>query len=151
MTPLLFWAAWYLTPELIGREAILWIVGCLVAFAALEAYLFQRITALHEVGVLDTKERERLHLKIRDYKKRIFRICLIGMFSILVLWVPAMLGLPMSAPGYSAAAGFLVVVCLSYIVLAPAWLSEIHDFISEAHERGVLIQRRSEELAKLEV
>lgn len=147
--PLLFWAAWHATPELIGKEAILWLIGIMVLFAGLEAYLFQKVTDLHAVNGLDTKERDYLRMKITDAKRRIYYMCAVGLVAILVLWALAMLGLPVQSPAYAAAAGFLVGICLSYIALAPFWLSEIHDFVANAHDRVVDRQRRAEELAKL--
>jgi hypothetical protein len=144
ITPLVFWGAWYIAPGLLDGQSLKWLAGSVSVLWGLEFYFFQRLSAVSSVDGLSSREHERLVFRLAAIRKRIWWIGGVGLASSFVIWILATMNLPTNSPLYAGAAGFLVGVSLSYMVLIPGWLNESHDFIDEAKRQDTLAKKRVE-------
>lgn len=150
LTALVFWGAWYVMPSLLSGESLRWLAGLVSILWALEFYLFQRLGVLSGVEGLSSKEHERLVLRMASIRRRIWWIGGVGLASAIVIWVLASLDLPTTSPIYAGAAGFLVGISLSYLILIPGWLNESQDFMDEVKRQDTLKKKRVETAKKLQ-
>lgn len=144
LTPVLFWGAWYVAPSILEGQSLRWLAGLVSVLWALEFYFFQRLGAVSGVEGLSSREHEKLLLRLRAVRKRVWWIGGIGLASALVIWLMASLNLPTSSPLYAGAVGFLLGISLSYLILIPGWLNESHDFVDEVKRQDTLAKKRAE-------
>jgi len=143
-TPLVFWAAWYVVPDLLAANGLRWLSGLVTVLWGLEFYFFQRLSAVSSVDGLSSKEHERLVLRLAAIRRRVWWIGGIGLACALCIWALVEMKLPMSSPLYAAAVGVLFGISISYLILIPAWVNESQHFIDEVRRQDVLAKRRAE-------
>lgn len=144
VTPLLFWGAYYVVPNLLDREGIKWLAGIVTILWGLEFYLFQRLTVVSAVDGLSSREHERLVHRLASIRRRIWWIGGVGLFCSLLIWVFAYMQLPAASPVYAAMVGVLFGISLSYLILIPGWVNESQHFIDEVKRQDVLTKKRAE-------
>lgn len=143
LTPVAFWAAWYIVPGVLDAQGLRWLSGIVTVLWGLEFYFFQRLGAASSVSGLSSKEFERLVLRLAAIRRRVWWIGGIGLICALTIWLLTALQLPLSSPLYAAAVGVLFGICLSYLILIPGWVNESQKFIDEARRQEAMAQRRA--------
>jgi hypothetical protein len=134
-TPLLFWAAWYVSPSVLDAEGLKWLSGLVTALWALEFYFFRKLGEVSAVQGISSKEHERLLIKLASFRRRIWWIGGVGLLCSIVIWVLAASKLPTSSPIYAGFVGMLVGISLSYLILIPGWLNESQSFIDKVRQQ----------------
>lgn len=149
ITPLVFWGAWYVVPNILDAQGLRWLSGIVTVLWALEFYFFQRLSVVSSVDGLSSKEHERLVLRLASIRRRVWWIGGIGLACALLMWLMAAMQLPASSPIYAALAGVLFGISLSYLILVPVWVNESQGFIDEVRRQDVLAKKRAETLKTL--
>lgn len=133
-TPLFFWGAWHVAPELLNADGLKWLSGLVALLWALEFYFFRKLSEVSAVQGITSKEHERLIFKLASLRKRVWWIGGIGFVCSAVIWLLAASKLPMTSPFYASMVGVLVGISVSYLILIPGWLSETQEFIDNARK-----------------
>lgn len=150
VTPLVFWGAWYVVPDVLDAQGLRWLSGVVTVLWGLEFYFFQRLGAVSSVDGLSSREHERLVLRLASIRRRVWWIGGIGLACALIIWLLAALQLPTSSPLYAAAVGVLFGISLSYLILIPGWVNESQNFIDEVRRQDVLAKRRADTAKNLQ-
>lgn len=148
-TPLVFWGAWYVVPEMLNGQGLRWFSGLVTILWGLELLFYQRLGDVSKVDGLSSREHERLVMRLAAIRRRVWWIGGVGLFSALTIWLLAMLQLPATSPFFAAAVGVLFGISLSYLVLIPAWFNESQNFIDEVRRQDVLSKKRAESVKEL--
>ncbi|OIQ84246.1 hypothetical protein GALL_339370 [mine drainage metagenome] len=148
ITPLIFCAAWYIAPSLLGAEALRFLSGLVVILWGLEFYFFRKLGEVSAVQGITSREHERLVIKLSLLRKRIWWVGGIGLICSVIIWMLATLGLPATSPIYASMVGVLVGISLSYLILLPGWFNESQEFIDEVR-RLEASKKKLADIAKL--
>lgn len=144
ITPLVFWGAWYVVPDLLDAQGLRWLSGIVTILWGLEFYFFQRLGGVSAVDGLSSKEHERLVLRLASIRRRVWWIGGIGLACALLIWLMAAMQLPASSPIYAALVGILFGISLSYLILIPGWVNESQGFVDEVRRQDVIAKKRAE-------
>lgn len=150
MSPILFGLAWYVLPELLEPGALKWLSGIFAFAWTIEFVVLRMVDGLHtSVSSLSSREHERLGYRLVVIRGRIFWMAGIGLACTIVAWLLAVLNLPATSVLYAAAFGFLLGVCLSYLVLMPYWYKEVQHFLESIRLQADIETRRKAALKDL--
>ncbi|MBP6894316.1 MAG: hypothetical protein KBC94_07830 [Pseudacidovorax sp.] len=144
LTPLVFWGAWYVVPDLLAASGLRWLSGIVTVLWGLELWFFQRLSGLGPQEALSSRENERLVYRLASIRRRVWWIGGIGLVCAVAIWLLVELQLPTSAPIYAAMVGVLFGISVSYLILIPGWVNESQAFIDEVKRQEVLKKRRDE-------
>ena len=146
-TPLFFWGAWHVAPELLDADGHKWLSGLVALLWGLEFYFFRKLSEVSAVQGITSKEHERLIFKLASFRKRVWWIGGIGFVCSAVIWLLAASKLPMTSPFYASMVGVLVGISISYLILIPGWLNETQEFIEKARQAEAL-KKKQVDIAK---
>ncbi len=139
---LIFWAAWYIAPGLLSPRALYYFLSIWVPTWGLALYFYRKLSDLSTLKELKARPNHRLNLVLPELRGRVWWLAGVGVISNLLLWVIASTNLAQHSAIYGLSAGLLVGIELSYLVLLPFWLNEIHQFVERAKLDDNNSQRR---------
>lgn len=142
--PAVFWAAWYIVPNILEANGLRVLSGIVTILWGLEFWFFQRLSVLSSLDGLSSREGERLVHRLAAIRRRIWWIGGIGLASSLCIWLLVEMKLPMSSPIYAAMVGVLFGISLSYLILIPGWVGETQDFVDQVRRDEQVAKRRAE-------
>lgn len=143
-TPLAFWAAWYVVPDLLAAGGLRWLSGIVTVLWALELYFFQRLSTVSGVEGLTSAEHQRLVYRLASIRRRVWWIGGVGLVCAVSIWLLVEMKLPMSSPTYAAMVGVLFGISISYLILIPGWMNESQAFVDEVKRQDVVAKRRAD-------
>lgn len=144
VTPILFWAAWYVVPGLLAADGLRWLSGVVTVLWGLELYFLQRLSGVSSVEGLTSKEHERLVHRLSSIRSRVWWIGGVGLTCAITIWLLVEMKLPTSSPVYAAMVGVLFGISISYLILIPGWVNESQAFVDEVRRQEILAKRRAE-------
>lgn len=145
----LFWGAWYVAPVLLSTTALYFFLGIWVPTWGLALLFYKKLSELSTLKELKARPNHRLNLVLPEIRGRVWWLAGVGSISSLVLWILASTGMAIQSPLYALAAGLLVGVELSYLVLLPFWFNEVHNFVERVKLDDNVTQRREGLLKEL--
>lgn len=141
-----FAGTWYVAQSLLEPFWLRWFSGIVTVLWALQIQVWMRLGAVADVRGLSSREHERLNLRLRTLRMRIWWVGAVGLASSVLMWVMAAMNLATQAPLYASFFGLLFGVSLSHLVLVPVWMNEAQAFIDEMKRRDELAKQRQQML-----
>ena len=145
----LFWGAWYVAPGLLSSQSLYYFLGIWVPTWALALHFYRKLSELSTLKEMKARPNHRLNLVLPEIRGRVWWLASVGAISSLILWTLASTDMAKESAYYGLAAGFLVGIELSYLVLLPFWFNEIHHFIERVKLDDNVAQRREGLLKEL--
>ena len=131
-------------PELMAANGLRYLSGIVTVLWGLEFWFFQRLAAVSSLDGLSSREQERLIFRLASIRRRIWWIGGVELVAALSIWLIVELQLPATSPAYAAMVGELIGICLSYLVLIPAWVNETQSFIDRVRHAEQQTKKRAE-------
>lgn len=145
----LFWGAWYVAPGMLSPTALYYFLGIWVPTWGLALLFYRKLSELSTLKELKSRPNHRLNLVLPEIRGRVWWLASVGSLSSLVLWILASTDIAKQSAIYGLAAGLLVGIELSYLILLPFWFNEVHRFVERIKLDDNVTQRRDSLLKEL--
>ena len=148
-SPLLFYAAYELWPQLASKEVVWSIAGVFAVIWAGVLWIFSKLGEVSKVEGLAGRERERLDEATGQVSRRLWWIAVMVALAAAVLTFLAALHTAVSPVTLVIGAGILCGIGASYLFLVPFWYGELDRFISRVRareERRKVLERAMKDL-----
>jgi len=134
-------------PSLLTPKALYSFLGIWVPTWGFAMFFLRKLSELSTLKELKVRPNYRLNLVLPEIRGRVWWLGFVGFLSSLALWFLASTNVISQSPMYGLAAGFLVGIELSYLIILPFWFGEVHRFI-ERIKLGENVALRTESFLK---
>ncbi|MEL7658547.1 MAG: hypothetical protein AAGU75_21870 [Bacillota bacterium] len=129
---------------MLAKQNLLSLSGVLSLVWTLQLAFLGKLNFDANIGVLTSREKDRLKLRLRSLRTHIWQRCAVCLFCFVAMWVITAYELPKNDMRFSAAAGFLIGVGLFYLIGTVLIYMESADFIDKIKHRESIEKKRAE-------
>ena len=147
--PALLWLGWTIAPDILSSSNLRFLASIFAIVWVLDFHFVQKSSDLMNLPGLTSRELERLRDRLSTIRKRVVWVGVVAFICAVLVWFVGTVPhakWPWFAP---VAIGLLIGVGLSYLVVVPGWITEIHAFSDRVREREGRKKRTDDAIARL--